>query len=96
MACGAVHTGKPYTTVKRLSAWRIQHEPYVAAFAARSGWDYRRVDPGLLTDLTYGAFIELALNEHGEKKLEALKKMDSSLRDDPQNPGLPDTPPVNG
>jgi hypothetical protein len=99
MAGGAVHIA-PYTEVLQLIGWFREHESYVAACCASSGWDFRTVGAGVLIDLTYFAFVDLALSDNGQKKMEALTKINEKLRGrrEPQvihATILPDEKPVN-
>jgi hypothetical protein len=44
--------------------------------------------------LIYGAFTNLVLSENGDKKMEALKKIDTHFRGE-STVALPDVKPVN-
>ena len=99
MAGGAVHIA-PYSEVLGLIGWYREHQSFIAAKCAAAGWDFRTVGAGVLIDLTYCAFVDLALSDNGQKKMEALTKIDEKLRGrrEPQvihATILPDDKPVN-
>ena len=79
MVGGAVHLA-PYHEARQLIGWAVEHRSYLASRCAAAGWDYRTVGAGVLVDLAYGAFVDLALSENGQKKMEAIAKIDEKLR----------------
>ncbi len=99
MAGGAVHIA-PYREARQLIGWQRENESYVASRIAAAGWDYRRIEPGPLLDLTYGAFVDLALSENGKKKMEAIEQINEKMRGKREPTVinatiLPDEKPVN-
>ena len=50
-----------------------------------------------MIDLIYGVFVDLSLMEHGDKKLEVIKKINTHFRGTPviKETVMPDAKPVN-
>jgi hypothetical protein len=87
MAGGTVH-GPPYQECQFLTRWFFEYQPWITARAALAGRDWRDADAGWLIDLTFGLFIEMALTEKGDKRLEFIKRVTTQIRGEaPTAPG---------
>src|SRR3712207_2958203 len=97
MAGGTVH-GSPYEECLFLTRWWWRYQPWLAARASRTGVDWRGADAGWLMDVIFDVYIEIALTEKGDKRLEFIDRVIARTRGElpaapgqetPQDPALP-------
>jgi hypothetical protein len=97
LAGRAVHRQTGKSEVYQLIKWYEEYEAYIASRAAVYGLDFRTINFGVMVDLIYAVFVDLCMAEHGDKKLEIIKKINTQFRGEPviKQTIMPDTKPVN-